>query len=640
MADEPRRRTLDSLKNEARRWLKQLRAANPRARERFDRALPGASGTPTLRDVQLALAREHGFSGWKDAIEKIGAERAAGALSMARYEAAAAALLDAYRTGAPEAMERHYSYTWHRRAWPGMRTYVQLDLGRRPSPPGDEDDITLADARYLVALEHGFASWGDLCRFTATAPPQALETAKPVHVGSREDTATGARGSSARDWSSIVRLLAATPSAELHARGQMTDAALARVTAIDGITALYLAGSRGVTDEGIRHLSRLPRLEHLDLSGTSITDRGMEVLRRTAALRSISMTGTNVTDAGAAHLADCPALEAVNLAWTNTGDGAIRALAGKTQLREFHSGNHVTNAGLRLLQDLPRFKTWHGGAARLSLIGERTLPTHLSLRGPFTDTGMAALRALDGLFSLNIDDQRLAITAAALEPLIDLPHLAALAVDPGDDWMAAIAAMPRLRALHAQDTAAGDDGFAELSRSRSLEYLWGRRCHNLRTRGFRALADIPTLRGLSVSCLNVADEGVAALPSFPALRELMPMDVADEGYRHIAACGQLESLILMYCRETTDAATERIAGMSLRYYFNSYTTITDRTPEILSRMDSLERITFDACHHLTDAGVARLARLPLLRELRVAGRGLTPAVVQPFSSQVAVFYGG
>ena len=102
-----------------------------------------------------------------------------------------------------------------------------------------------------------------------------------------------------------------------------------------------------------------------------------------------------------------------------------------------------------------------------------------------------------------------------------------------------------------------------------------------------ALAAMPALRGLSVSCLNVDDEGIAALPAFPALRELMPMDVPDAGYRHIGKCDRLESLILMYCRDTTDAATEHITGLpNLSYYFNSYTTITDRTPELLSTMDS------------------------------------------------------
>ena len=74
----------------------------------------------------------------------------------------------------------------------------------------------------------------------------------------------------------------------------------------------------------------------------------------------------------------------------------------------------------------------------------------------------------------------------------------------------------------------------------------------------------------------------------------------------------------------------------LSYYFNSYTTITDRTPELLSGMDALERITFDACHHLTDAGVAKLARLPALKELRVSGKGVTAAVRAMFPASVAV----
>ena len=45
-----------------------------------------------------------------------------------------------------------------------------------------------------------------------------------------------------------------------------------------------------------------------------------------------------------------------------------------------------------------------------------------------------------------------------------------------------------------------------------------------------ALRSGAALRALSVSCLNVDDTGISALPAFPALRELMPMDVPDAGY--------------------------------------------------------------------------------------------------------------
>jgi hypothetical protein len=244
----------------------------------------------------------------------------------------------------------------------------------------------------------------------------------------------------------------------------------------------------------------------------------------------------------------------------------------------------------------------------------------LMLRGSITDRGLATLVGLDGLFGLNVDDSHLAITSAGLEPLVSLPHLGFLAFDAKDESMPYIAAMPHLRFLMCQDTEAGDDGFVSLSRSRSIEYIWGRRCHNLRSRGFTALADIPTLRALSVSCKNVDDAGLSTLPRFPSLRELMPMDVPDEGYRHIGRCEQLESLVLMYCRDTGDVATSHLTKLPrLKKYFAGYTRATDRTPQYLSEIDSLESIDLSSIPGITNAGIAALTRLPRLRELRLGG---------------------
>ena len=422
----------------------------------------------------------------------------------------------------------------------------------------------------------------------------------------------------------------------------MTDAILANVARIETIADLDLSGSQAVTDDGLRHLVRLPRLKRLDLSGTAITDLGLPVLRELPALESIALAMTHVTDDGAAVLADCGKLARVDFAGTHTGDGVIRALAGKRGVSQLSTGNRVTDEGLRLLRELPVFSTWQGGASvPMRLFTESGEPNRLWLRGTFTDRGMVHLGTLEGLYDLNIDDSRLAITAAGMKPLVSLPHLERLSVDAKDDWMPHLAAMSRLRFLLIQDTRAGDDGFVALSRSRSIEAIWGRRCQHLRSRGFLALAEMPALRSLSVSCLNVDDSAVAALPSFPSLRELMPMDVPDAGYRHIGTCEHLESLILMYCRHTTDAATEHLAGLRhLTEYFNSYTAVTDRTPELLSTLESLERVTLDTCHALTNDGVARLARLPRLRELRVSGRGITPDVARAFRPGVIVAAGG
>ena len=636
MADQFSRR-IDSLKKEAKRWLAALHENAGDARARLARVLPTAPTSPTLRDVQLALAREHGFPGWSALKRALTPDPAMSTRTLEQYEAMAEALLDAYRTGTPEAMERHYRYTWHRRAWQGMRTYVQLDLGKRPSRPEEEVDITLDDARYLVAVEHGFKDWEALKAFVAGIPGGSMLTAKPVRIRSLDADHRSAAIGYTRDWQQVLRLLARTSSAALDAEGQMTDAMLQEAAAFERIVSLNLSGSRAVTDDGIRHLVQLPHLRHLDLSGTAVTDRGLAVLDELPTLETLSLSMTGITDAGAAHLARCPELREVRLSGTHTGDGAIRALAGKSKLHLFASGSNVTDEGLALLHELPVFKTWHGGTPEMALLSYDAKPNHLLLRGRFGDRGMAHLRGLDGLFALNLDDRWLPISAAALAPLVALPNLGWLAVDAKDDWMPYIADMPRLRFLGAQDTPAGDEGFAALARSQSIEYIWGRRCHNLGRRGFLALAEMPALRGLSVSCLNVDDVGISALPRFPSLRELMPMDIPDRGYRHIGRCERLESLILMYCRDTTDAATEQITGLgNLTYYFNSYTTITDRTPLLLSNMSALERVTFDACHNLTNAGVATLARLPRLKELRVSGRGITPGLEALFPATVRV----
>jgi hypothetical protein len=192
----------------------------------------------------------------------------------------------------------------------------------------------------------------------------------------------------------------------------------------------------------------------------------------------------------------------------------------------------------------------------------------------------------------------------------------------------------------AQGTVAGDAGFEALSRSQTIEYIWGRECPNLGGRGFAAMAAMPALRGLAVSCKNVDDLGLSALPRFSALTELMPMDVPDEGYRHVGRCEHLESLVLMYCRETTDLATEHIASLSrLKKYFASYIKITDRSLEILSRIHSLERISFYGCAGVTNAGVVALAGLPRLREVEVSGPHITRECAAAFPASVRVEIG-
>ena len=54
----------ETLRKEAKRWLQAVRASDPQAIERLRRSYPEVSASPVLRDVQHALAREHGVADW------------------------------------------------------------------------------------------------------------------------------------------------------------------------------------------------------------------------------------------------------------------------------------------------------------------------------------------------------------------------------------------------------------------------------------------------------------------------------------------------------------------------------------------------------------------------------------------------
>jgi hypothetical protein len=300
------RRTLESLKKEAKRWLSALRKNHPESRLRFEQLLGRPPENPTLRDVQHALAIEHGFAGWADLRRALMVVEEQTAKAVGQFDAMADALLDAYRTGTREAMERHWSLTWHRRGHQAMRTHVQLDLGRQVGSTNWDDDITPEDARLLVAREHGFANWDALVNYyrKLRVAPSSV-THKPVRALASESDDDSSQCWHSRDWNAVLAHLRDRRPIGIDAAGQITDAMLEDLASLGHLQILRLGGSRGVSDAGMRHIARLPRLRHLDLSGTGITDSGLDALGDLPELETVSLAWTRVTDAGAMRLAGC-----------------------------------------------------------------------------------------------------------------------------------------------------------------------------------------------------------------------------------------------------------------------------------------------------------------------------------------------
>ncbi len=90
--------TLDNFRREARRWLKAVRAGDAAELARLHRVHPQASGPPTLRDIQHAVAREHGYESWaamRTAIDRRSAQPAAARVSGFGHAERVAAFLEA-----------------------------------------------------------------------------------------------------------------------------------------------------------------------------------------------------------------------------------------------------------------------------------------------------------------------------------------------------------------------------------------------------------------------------------------------------------------------------------------------------------------------------------------------------------------
>ena len=643
---EPRpmaRRSFEQLRKQAKDLLRGYRAGDKSARKRAAEAMPHpAVRSFSLADAQFVIARESGFDSWTHLKRHIGESWRS---HVAPYQRFAADLAAIFHSDDAAALARIHEFLGRAPAVEQIRAHVLRRLSVAAGRPAGEGTLSLDDARLFVAKFCGFAAWADL--ESAVAQPSSsrravhgVSTTPPFYrIQWKDNSIEPHPPLSAEGWEQIFEVMRDNRITGLRAGWLMTDEVLERVAELDLVTSLVLSDSGRVTDEGLRHLAKMPRLEVLNLSGCNITDQGLEVLRHLSALREFHLLHHHgISDAGLANLAYCEQLERVDLLGSSAGDGAIRALAGKTRLRHFKSGNLVTDSGLALLREIPFFRAWRGVAAEMSLMSFDAQPNFLLLRGSISEAGLRNLAQLEGVFALNLDDSNLGISASGVRVLAALPHLEWLGFDADDETMGAIAALPRLRMLMCQDTRASDHGFIALSRSRTLEYLWGRRCHGLTGRGFSAMARMPELRGLSVSCQNVEDAALARLPEFQSLVEFMPMDVTDDSFRHVGRCERLEAVWCMYCRDTGDAATAHLARLPrLKTYYAGQTQITDRSLEMLSGVKSLERVILSACPALTNAGVAKLVSLPRLSELGLEYLpGLSRDVLRSIPARVRV----
>jgi hypothetical protein len=242
----------------------------------------------------------------------------------------------------------------------------------------------------ILAVIAGAIAWSMWGRDGSDRPPApvAIPTKPPdeAPVGSQRETprehanlsgAKVAAGSEATapaeaendpDRRAALRVLRCGGKLEV-----LVDDAKQIVSSADGLPRerFYVAqvdlGDRPVTDEDLRDLGGLSRLEELALWNTSVTDAGFLHWQPPASLQALHLSGTQVRGAGLKPLIGLRRLE---LNGTPMDDAGLQHVASLTRLECLYlDDTSVSDAGLETLRPLVHLQELHVERTRVSSEG-------------------------------------------------------------------------------------------------------------------------------------------------------------------------------------------------------------------------------------------------------------------------------
>jgi hypothetical protein len=181
-----------------------------------------------------------------------------------------------------------------------------------------------------------------------------------------------------------------------------------------------------------------------------------------------------------------------------------------------------------------------------------------------------------------------------------------------------------------------DKYVAHISQFTQLRSLKLRRCFQLTDAGLRHLSALTQLLDLDLGDCEITDYGISHLRSFTALVRLDLSGcslLTDAGLAHVSVLTALRSLQLARCEGIlcTDAGVVHICKLSLRRLDLFSSKLSDAALQHVSKISTLQRLDIFRCDRVSDAGLAYLRDLPLLRWLSVSGCAITEAGVEHIS---------
>src|SRR5262249_54036842 len=154
-----------------------------------------------------------------------------------------------------------------------IRAHVAKRLGALSGRQTEDGSLSHEDAKLFVAKFCGFESWAELessvtQASSARQPAHGVSATPPFYRLLWKSNPLGPLPPRPWDgWDQIFEVMLDKRLTGLRSSWLMTDDVLERLAQLDHVTSLDLSGSERVTDEGLRHLAKMPQLEILKLSG-------------------------------------------------------------------------------------------------------------------------------------------------------------------------------------------------------------------------------------------------------------------------------------------------------------------------------------------------------------------------------------
>ena len=145
-------------------------------------------------------------------------------------------------------------------------------------------------------------------------------------------------------------------------------------------------------------LSKLEKLETLDLSRSTLTDKQMQGLSSFSSLKSLNLHSTKITGSGLAHLRMKVLLESLDLGSTRIDDSSLRVCKTLNNLRQLKlRGCKITDKGLVELQELKKLTLLDLGDTDMTDDSVRMLTEISSLRSLILDDTKVSFKGIEKL---------------------------------------------------------------------------------------------------------------------------------------------------------------------------------------------------------------------------------------------------